>query len=87
MLGRGHTSSQREALSMRARKRQPLRRSGQDRIGVVTRVEGDYAFVRWTHSNLAEIEEYQAYRDDVTPLAGWLLRARLTHLRHGLRML
>jgi FKBP-type peptidyl-prolyl cis-trans isomerase 2 len=49
-----------------------VRRSGQNRIGVVTRVEGDYVFVRWTNSDFAETAEYQAHRDDVTPLAGWL---------------
>ena len=49
-----------------------VRRSGRQRIGVVTRVEGDYVVVRWTHSDLAETEEYQAHRDDVTLLAGWL---------------
>jgi hypothetical protein len=49
-----------------------VRRSGRNRIGVVTRLGGDYVFVRWTHSDLAETEEYQAHRDDVTPLAGWL---------------
>lgn len=49
-----------------------VRRSSQNYIGVVTRVEGDYIFVRWTNSDLGETEEYQAHRDDVTPLAGWL---------------
>jgi len=49
-----------------------VRRSGQQHIGVVTRVEGDYVFVRWTNSDLGEIAEYQAHRDEVTPLAGWL---------------
>jgi hypothetical protein len=49
-----------------------VRRSTQQRIGVVTRVEGDYAFVRWTNSDLGETVEYQAHRDEVTPLAGWL---------------
>ena len=49
-----------------------IRRSGQNRIGVVTRVEGDYVFIRWLHSDLGETSEYQAHRDDVTPLAGWL---------------
>ena len=49
-----------------------VRRSGQNRIGVVTRVEGDYVFVRWLASDLGETVEYQAHRDDVTPLAGWL---------------
>ena len=49
-----------------------VRRSGRNRIGVVTRVTGDYVSVRWTHSDLAEAEEYQAHRDDVAPLAGWL---------------
>ena len=47
-------------------------RSTQQRIGVVTRVEGDYVFVRWTNSDLGETAEYQAHRDEVTPLAGWL---------------
>ncbi len=49
-----------------------VRRSGQNRIGVVTRVEGDYVFVLWMNSDLGETVEYQAHRDDVTPLAGWL---------------
>jgi len=49
-----------------------VRRSGRNRVGVVTRVSGDYVFVRWTQSDLGETEEYQAHRDDVTPLAGWL---------------
>jgi hypothetical protein len=49
-----------------------VRRSNRDRIGVVTRIEGDYVSVRWTHSDLGETEEYQAHRNDVTPLAGWL---------------
>jgi hypothetical protein len=49
-----------------------VRRSQQNRIGVVVRVEGEYVFVRWTNSDLGETAEYQAHRDDVTPLAGWL---------------
>lgn len=49
-----------------------VRRSSQNHIGVVTRIEGDYVFVRWTTSDFGETAEYQAHRDDVTPLAGWL---------------
>jgi FKBP-type peptidyl-prolyl cis-trans isomerase 2 len=49
-----------------------VRRSGRNLIGVVTRVNGDYVAVRWTNSDLAETAEYEAHRDDVTPLAGWL---------------
>jgi len=49
-----------------------VRRSSQNHIGVVTRIDGDYVFVRWTNSGLAETAEYQAHRDEVTPLAGWL---------------
>ena len=49
-----------------------VRRSSQSHIGVVTRIEGDYVFVRWTSSDFGETAEYQAHRDDVTPLAGWL---------------
>jgi hypothetical protein len=49
-----------------------VRRSTQRHIGVVTRIEGDYVFVRWTSSDLDETAEYQAHRDEVTPLAGWL---------------
>jgi len=49
-----------------------VRRSSQNQIGVVTRVEGDYVFVRWINSDFGETAEYQAHRDDVTPLAGWL---------------
>jgi hypothetical protein len=47
-----------------------VRRSSQNHIGVVTRIDGDYVFVRWTNSDLAETAEYQAHRDEVTPLAG-----------------
>jgi hypothetical protein len=46
-------------------------RSGQNRIGVVTRLEGEYVIVRWTNSDLGETAEYPAHRDEVTPLAGW----------------
>ena len=49
-----------------------VRRSTQNHIGVVTRVEGDYVFIRWLNSDLGETAEYQAHRDDVMPLAGWL---------------
>lgn len=49
-----------------------VRRSGQDRIGVVTKLNGDYVIIRWTSSDLGETAEYHAHRDDVTPLAGWL---------------
>jgi hypothetical protein len=49
-----------------------VRRSTQQPIGVVTRVEDDYVFVRWINSDLGETAEYQAHRDEVTPLAGWL---------------
>jgi hypothetical protein len=49
-----------------------VRRSGRNRIGVVTRLQGDYVIVRWTNSDLGETTEYEAHRDDVTPLAGWL---------------
>jgi hypothetical protein len=48
-----------------------IRRSNRNRIGVVTRLEGEYVIVRWITSDLAETAEYQAHRDDVTPLAGW----------------
>ncbi len=48
-----------------------VRRSGQNRIGVVTRLAGDYVVVRWTISDFGETTEYHAHRDDVTPLAGW----------------
>jgi hypothetical protein len=49
-----------------------VRRSSQDHVGVVTKIEGSYVFIRWTSSDLGETAEYQAHRDDVTPLAGWL---------------
>jgi hypothetical protein len=49
-----------------------VRRSNQNKIGVVTWIEGDYVFVRWINSDFGETAEYQAHRDDVTPLAGWL---------------
>ena len=48
-----------------------IRRSGQDRIGVVTRVQGEYVIIRWTNSDLGETAEYFAHHDEVTPLAGW----------------
>lgn len=49
-----------------------VRRSNQNRIGVVVRLQGDYVIIRWTNSDLRETAEYHAHRDDVTPLAGWL---------------
>jgi hypothetical protein len=49
-----------------------VRRRRQNRIGVVTRIAGDYVVVRWTNSDFGETAEYQAHRDDVTPVAGWL---------------
>lgn len=49
-----------------------VRRSGQNLIGVVTRLQCDYVIVRWTNSDYGETAEYNAHRDDVTPLAGWL---------------
>ena len=66
---------------MQRRKQKPMielgmkvsvRRSGRSHIGVVTRMQGDYVFVRWTSSDFGETAEYQAHRDEVTPLAGWL---------------
>ena len=48
-----------------------VRRSNRNRIGVVTRLEGEYVIVRWTNSDLGETTECPAHRDDVTPLAGW----------------
>jgi hypothetical protein len=49
-----------------------VRRSNQNRIGVVTRLDGEYVALRWTSSDLGETAEYQVHRDEVTPLAGWL---------------
>jgi hypothetical protein len=49
-----------------------VRRSGRNRIGVVTGCRGDYISVKWTNSDLGDTAEYEAHRDDVTPLAGWL---------------
>lgn len=49
-----------------------VRRSGRNLIGVVTKLNGDYIGIRWTNSDLAETAEYEAHRDEVTPLAGWL---------------
>ena len=48
-----------------------VRRRGQNRIGVVTRLAGDYVVIRWTNSDFGETAEYHARRDDVTALAGW----------------
>ena len=49
-----------------------VRRSSRNHLGVVTRIEGEYVFVRWINSDFGETVEYQAHRNDVTPLAGWL---------------
>jgi hypothetical protein len=49
-----------------------VRKSHRDRIGVVTRIEGDYVVVRWISADLRDDgAEYCARRDEVTPLAGW----------------
>ena len=49
-----------------------VRRNGQYRIGIVTSLADEYVTVRWTNSDFFKIAEYQAHRDDVTPLAGWI---------------
>jgi hypothetical protein len=49
-----------------------VRRKGQYRIGIVTSLTDEYVTVRWTNSDFIKITEYQAHRDDVTPLAGWV---------------
>jgi hypothetical protein len=50
-----------------------VRKSARDRIGVVTRVEGDYVIVHWISADLRDDgSEYCARREEVTPLAGWL---------------
>jgi hypothetical protein len=49
-----------------------VRRSNRDRIGVVTRVEGDYVIIRWMVAELRDEGEYYANRNEVTSLAGWL---------------
>jgi hypothetical protein len=38
-----------------------VRRSRRNRIAVVTRIQGDYATVRWTNSDLDETAEYEAH--------------------------
>ncbi len=50
-----------------------VRRSNRERIGVVTRLEGDHVFVCWISAGLRDDgPEYCAHRNEVTPLAGWL---------------
>jgi hypothetical protein len=50
-----------------------VRKSQRDRIGVVTRIEGDYVIVRWISADLRDDRpEYYARRDEVMLLAGWL---------------
>jgi hypothetical protein len=50
-----------------------VRKSHRDRIGVVTRLEGDYVIVRWISADLRDDgPEYYARHDEVMPLAGWL---------------
>jgi hypothetical protein len=65
-------SSNGQATTIELGMKVSVRRSGQNRIGVVTRLAGDYVAVRWTNSDFGETAEYHAHRDDVTPLAGWL---------------
>jgi hypothetical protein len=62
----------RESVTLELGMKVSVRRSNRNRIGVVTRLEGEYVIVRWTNSDLGETDEYPAHRDDVTPLAGWL---------------
>lgn len=65
-------SSNGQATTIELGMKVSVRRSGRDRIGVVTRLVGDYVVIRWINSDFGETAEYQARRDDVTPLAGWL---------------
>jgi hypothetical protein len=49
-----------------------VRRGGREQIGVVTRLEGEHVIVRWVQTQEVEPTEYQALRDEVTPLMGWI---------------
>ena len=49
-----------------------VRRGGREQIGVVTRLEGEHVIVRWVQTQEGEPTEYQALRDEVTPLMGWI---------------
>ena len=49
-----------------------VRRDGQEKIGVLVRLDSDYVVVRWTRAERPEELEFCAHRDDVTPLAGWV---------------
>jgi hypothetical protein len=69
--GGDHERRQR-AASIELGMKVSVRRSGQNRIGVVTKLQRDYVIVRWTNSDLGETTEYEAHWGDVTPLAGWL---------------
>jgi hypothetical protein len=65
--------SYREKLRIEPGMKVSVRKSNRDRIGVVTRVEGEYVIVRWISADLRDdVAEYYARRDEVTPLAGWL---------------
>lgn len=65
-------STQKQKVKIELGMKVSVRRSNRDRIGVVTRLEGDYVVVRWTSTDLREEGEYYARRDEVTVLAGWL---------------
>jgi ferredoxin-fold anticodon binding domain-containing protein len=71
MLGKPSMQRRNKKAAIELGMKVSVRRSSRSHIGVVTRVEDDYVFVRWTNSDFAETAEYQAHRDDVTPLAGW----------------
>jgi hypothetical protein len=65
-------SSNRQPAIIELGNKVSVRRNGQYRIGIVTSLADEYVTVRWTNSDFSEIAEYQAHRDDVTPLAGWV---------------
>jgi hypothetical protein len=65
-------SADKEASNIDLGMKVSVRRGNQDRIGVVVGLQGEHVIVRWTNSDQGETAEYQAHRDDVTPLAGWL---------------
>jgi hypothetical protein len=65
-------SSNRQPAIIELGNKVSVRRNGQFRIGIVTSLADEYVTVRWTNLDFSEIAEYQAHRDDVTPLAGWV---------------
>jgi hypothetical protein len=49
-----------------------VRCGSRERIAVVTHLDSEHVTVQWLQTHEGVATEYQALRDEVTPLSGWI---------------